>query len=258
MAREREPEARRPRGRQVRVPPCQHADCLGLTAHAAGNPSLELHLRAREGATVEDQTKAHEQGPDSDVMGGRSARPGRRDKQGDVMGGRTAEARQRGATESAAPPSFRPSLRQRVETWWKRDRLDEQLAQGADPNATAELRLRAAQLVSAPGRVELANALETAVREARGRQGAVHACGDDLLALAQRLRDERPISVRGAAMTRRLTDLVRARPVGRVPFRATSALDRADAEPSLQEAVRSAQLAVEPSAPDKRSFPSAA
>jgi hypothetical protein len=145
-----------------------------------------------------------------------------------------------------------------VETWWKRDRLDEQLAQGADPNATAELRLRAAQLVSAPGRVELANALETAVREARGRQGAVHACGDDLLALAQRLRDERPISVRGAAMTRRLTDLVRARPVGRVPFRATSALDRADAEPSLQEAVRSAQLALERSAPDKRSFPSAA
>ena len=155
--------------------------------------------------------------------------------------------------------SSRPSLWQRVETWWKRDRLDEQLARGADPNAAAELRLRAAQLVSTAGRIDLADALETAVREARGRQGAVRACADDLLALARRLRDERPIDVRGAAMTRRLlSGLARARPVGRVPFRATSAPYPADTESSLREAVRSAQLALEPVEPDEGSFRSAA
>jgi hypothetical protein len=173
-----------------------------------------------------------------------------------------------------APRSFRPSLRQRVKTRRKRGHLDEQLAQGADPNATAELRLRAAQLVSAAGRVELANAVETAVREARGREAAVGAWTDDLLAIARRLRDERPIDVRGAAITRRLvTDLARGRPVGRVPFRAaralyrpvgrvpyraTRALDRGDTESTLQEAVRSAQLALEPFEPDEGSFPSAA
>jgi hypothetical protein len=240
---------------------------------------------------VEDETKAHEQGAHADVMGGRSAQPGRRQDQRDVMGGRsaqpgrrqdqrdvmggrTAEERQRVATESSAPPSFRPSLWQRVETWWKRDRLDEQLARGADPNAAAELRLRAAQLVSTAGRVELADALETVVREARGRHAAVQACADDLLALARRLRDEGPVDVRGAAMTRRLVaDLAGSRPVGRVPFRpttvpygpvgrvpyrATSPRNSGDTESLLHEAVRSAQLALGSVRPEDGSFSSAA
>jgi hypothetical protein len=146
-----------------------------------------------------------------------------------------------------APRSFPPSLRQRLKTWWERDRLDEQLAQGFDREASAELRLRAAQLVSPAGRVELANAVEAVVRETRGRQAAVRASADDLLALAQRLRDERPIDVRGAAMIRRLlTD------------RATSPLYRIDGESSLQEAVRSAKLALDPFEPGEASFPPAA
>jgi hypothetical protein len=223
---------------------------------------------------VDDETKAHDRGGDSDLMGGRSTRPGGQHEQGDVMGGRSADKRQRKATESGPRRSFRPSLRQRVETWWKRDGLDEQLAQGADPNASAELRLRAAQLTSPAGRVELADAVETVLREARGRDAGAQGRPEDLLALAERLRAERPIDVRGAAMTRRLlTDLARARPVGRVPLRATTALYRSvgrvpyratsrpyggDTESSLQQAVRSAQRALEPAQPDEGSFRSAA
>jgi hypothetical protein len=75
-------------------------------------------------------------------------------------------------------------------------------------------------------------------------------------------------------MTRRLlTDLAHARPVGRVPLRATTALYRSvgrvpyratsrpyggDTESSLQQAVRSAQRALEPAQPDEGSFRSAA
>jgi hypothetical protein len=158
-----------------------------------------------------------------------------------------------------AASSSRPSLWQRVKILWRRDRLDKQLADGTDPDATAELRLRAAHLVSTAGRVELADALETFVRDAGGREAAVRACADDLRAIARRLRDERPIDVRGAAMTRRLlSGLARTRPVGRVPFRATSAPYRADTESSLREAVRSAELALEPFQPEEGSFRSAA
>jgi hypothetical protein len=143
--------------------------------------------------------------------------------------------------------SFPPSPGQRLRTWWERDLLDEQLAQGDDREATPELRLRAAQLVSPAERVKLANGVETVVRETRGRQAAVRASADDLLALAQRLCDERPIDVRGAAMTRRLlTD------------RATSPLYRADVESSLQEAVRSARLALDRFESGDAAFTSAA
>jgi hypothetical protein len=44
----------------------------------------------------------------------------------------------------------RTGLALRTRTWWRRDRLDEQLAHGADPATSAELTLRAAQLRS-PG-----------------------------------------------------------------------------------------------------------
>jgi hypothetical protein len=143
--------------------------------------------------------------------------------------------------------SFPPSLWQRLRTWWERDDLDEQLAQGFDREATPELRLRAAQLVSSSGRVELANAVETVVREARGRQAAIRASADDLFDLAQRLRDERPIDVRGAAMIRRL-----------LADRTTSPLYRPDVESSLQEAARSARVALDPFEPGEASFPAGA
>ncbi len=39
-----------------------------------------------------------------------------------------------------------PSLWLRLKTWWRRDRLDEQLAHGADRQASDELELRSIQL----------------------------------------------------------------------------------------------------------------
>ena len=115
----------------------------------------------------------------------------------------------RTGTPSRSRPS-RPSARLRLKTWWLRDRLDEQLAEGADPRTSAELTLRAEQLGSAAERVRLAEYLERVLRvadEPAGmsglllRRGQVHACADELLALDRRLRDDRPIELRGAAMT---------------------------------------------------------
>ena len=149
--------------------------------------------------------------------------------------------------DRSARRSFPSSLWQRLMTWWERDDLDEQLAQGFDREATPELRLRAAQLVSPIGRVQLADAVERTVREARGRQAAIHASANDLLALAQRLRDESPIDVRGAAMIRRLLN-----------DRTTSPLYRSDVEPSLPDAARSAMVALDPFEGGEASLASAA
>ena len=108
------------------------------------------------------------------------------------------------------PRAPRPGVGLRLRTWWRRDRLDEQLANGTDPRTSAELTLRAEQLGSAAERVRLAEYLERVLRvadEPAGmsglllRRGQVHACADELLALDRRLRDDRPIELRGAAMT---------------------------------------------------------
>jgi hypothetical protein len=102
----------------------------------------------------------------------------------------------------------------RMRTRWQRNRLDEQIAGGAETTATAELNLRAAQLRSRGERQRIANALVEAVGEARRgdpvsvrtkpHRAEVRACADDLLALAARLRDDLPVDVRGAAMAARL------------------------------------------------------
>ena len=102
----------------------------------------------------------------------------------------------------------------RVRTRVQRNRLDEQIAGGADTTATAELTLRAAQLRSHAERQRIANALVEAVGEARRgdpvtvrtkpHRGQVRACADELLGLAERLRDDLPVDVRGAAMAARL------------------------------------------------------
>ena len=148
----------------------------------------------------------------------------------------------------------RPDIALRIRTWWRRDRLDEQLAHGADPAAGAELALRAEQLRSTAVRSELANALVEAVGDARRpnlepytakgqrERAEVLACADDLLALALRLRDGQPIEVRGAAMTARLL---------RTPF------DR-DGDQNLGDAVRTARLALDPSAPRGQDLATAA
>ena len=104
----------------------------------------------------------------------------------------------------------RPGVGLRLRTWWRRDHLDEQLADGTDPRTNAELTLRAEQLSSDAERARLADALEGVVQEANKplaflkllvRRREVRACADELLALAHRLRDDRPIDLRGAAMT---------------------------------------------------------
>jgi hypothetical protein len=102
----------------------------------------------------------------------------------------------------------------RMRTRWQRNRLDEQIAGGAQTTATAELNLRAAQLRSHGERHRIANALVEAVGEARRgdpvtvkarpHRAEVRASADELLGLAARLRDDLPIDVRGVAMAARL------------------------------------------------------
>jgi hypothetical protein len=113
-----------------------------------------------------------------------------------------------------APRSQRPSLRLRLRTWWKGMDLDAQLADGVDPTRSPELRLRAQQLASPKMRTELAFRVSRAVELAdRGfelttitarvpiKRARVRACRQWLLQIVQRLRADRPLAVRGLAMT---------------------------------------------------------
>jgi hypothetical protein len=62
----------------------------------------------------------------------------------------------------------RPTLAVRIRTRWRRNRLDDELARGADPGTNAGLSLRAAQLRSPAERSRLANALVRALGDATG------------------------------------------------------------------------------------------
>lgn len=111
------------------------------------------------------------------------------------------------------PADTRQSLAVRVRTRWSRNRLDEELAHGADPD-TAALSMRASQLRSPAERSRLANALAEALGDARRgtpvtlkvqpQRAEVRAAADELIALVGRLRNDQPVSVRGAAMAARL------------------------------------------------------
>ena len=113
-------------------------------------------------------------------------------------------------------PPRNPSAtgRLRLRTRWQRNRLDEQIAGGAETTASAELSLRAAQLSSHAERQRIANALVEAVGESRRgdpvtirtkpHRAEVRAVADELLGLAERLRDDLPVDVRGVAMAARL------------------------------------------------------
>jgi hypothetical protein len=115
-------------------------------------------------------------------------------------------------SKAPAPASGRPGVALRLRTRRRRNRLDEQLADGVDPTTSAELRLRAAQLDSPAERTRIANALVDALGKARQpnlgafrheviqRHGAIDNSAGDLSALALRLRDDRPVDVRGAAL----------------------------------------------------------
>jgi hypothetical protein len=134
------------------------------------------------------------------------------------------------------------SLGTRIRTRLRRNRLDDELARGADPGATAQLSLRAAQLRSHKERSRLANALVETLGEARRgepvtlrvrpQRAEVRASADDLLALVARLRDGQPIDVRGAAMTALLVD------------HSASPLRR-DGGQDLQQELRAARIALD-------------
>jgi hypothetical protein len=140
----------------------------------------------------------------------------------------------------------RPSLAVRIRTWLRRNHLDEELAHGADPDTTAELNRRATQLRSPAERSRLANALTETLGDARRgtpvtiraqpQRAEVRAAADDLQALIARLRDGRPISVRGAAITARLMS-DRAGPL------------RRDGGEDMQHAIRAARFALDATAP---------
>ena len=92
----------------------------------------------------------------------------------------------------------------------RRTPLDRELAQGADPGTRPELAHRGDQLRSPEERARIANALVEAVGDARRNEpltlrprpqcAVVREAADELLALALRLREPRPVSVRVAAM----------------------------------------------------------
>ena len=151
----------------------------------------------------------------------------------------------------------RVGLITRARTRWRRGRLDEQLARGSDPETSVELRLRAAHLSSQSGRARLANALVERLGDARGpylgafsmrtrRQDAtIREAADELQALVQRLRDERPVEVRGAAMAARLL------------YGKDSPLHH-DSGPELKAALRATNAALDMSAPATHSLATAA
>jgi hypothetical protein len=134
-----------------------------------------------------------------------------------------------------------PSLAVRAWTRLRRNRLDQELALGADPAARAQLGHRAAQLQSRHERARLANALVETLGEARRgdpvtirvrpQRAVVRASADDLWGLVLRLRDDRPVDVRGAAMTARLVS-DRAGPL------------RRPGDVDLQDAIRAAHTAL--------------
>jgi hypothetical protein len=103
----------------------------------------------------------------------------------------------------------RPSLRLRLRVSTQSTALDNELARGASPMQSRALALRARQLVKPKSRERLASALESLWEHAQRAsstsivplpRGEITQAGAWLLALAQRLRDPRPIYAGGAAM----------------------------------------------------------
>jgi hypothetical protein len=134
-------------------------------------------------------------------------------------------------------------LKRTFRTRRRRNRLDEQIAAGVRYGDQTPLGRRAAELQTRSERARLANALVEAVGEARMGEAAtikrrpqraeVRAGADQLLALAERLRESTPIDVRGAAMVALLVNDRRS------PL-------RRPAEQSLSDAVVAAYAALIP------------
>ena len=149
----------------------------------------------------------------------------------------------------------RPNLAVRVRARWRRNRLDEQLAHGTDPSTSLELELRAAQLRSRRERSRIANALVEILGDARKgapvtikvqpQRAQIRAGADDLLELVGRLRDDQPVSVRGAAMAARLLSDSAS------PLRRHAGQD-------LQHAIRAARFALDATGPTAHDLAAAA
>jgi hypothetical protein len=111
--------------------------------------------------------------------------------------------------EDHTPGALTVQLRQ----WSRRDALDRLLIDGAPPDTSPELALRAVRLTRESHRYRLAAELEAVVAVAdrdEPSRTALHVCGDQvreargmLLDVAARLRDG-PCCARGVALTRRL------------------------------------------------------
>jgi hypothetical protein len=102
----------------------------------------------------------------------------------------------------------------RVRTYLTRRNLDRELADGADPDTSAALRMRADQLRSIEGRARIADRLQRVLDEAhapsrlhfvlRPHRAEIRARAPELQDLIERLRSSLPITPRGAAMSARL------------------------------------------------------
>ena len=150
-----------------------------------------------------------------------------------------------------------PTLGLRLRTRWTQNRLDRELASGADPASSPELTLRAAQLQSQAVRSRHANAIVEMIGRANepnlgrftgaGEQqhAEIREYADNLRALVARLRDDRPIDIQGAAMTARLVN-DRSSPLYRA------------GDQGLGSAVLSARLALDRSAQVRQDLASAA
>ena len=98
----------------------------------------------------------------------------------------------------------------RLRTFIKLAGLDEALAGGVDPGESRELTLRAKQLTKRRKRIGFARAIEKIVNDVKSpepqillrvfRRGPVRENRSLLLELAERLRAEAPMSLRGLAM----------------------------------------------------------
>lgn len=119
-----------------------------------------------------------------------------------------------GALDTLSTELDRPGLAVRIHVSTHRLSLDRELARGDNPLGSAALALRARQLVSPRTRERLAATLERLVECAKRRPAPseivwvphreILETRSELLGLASRLRDARPVYARGVAMVSRL------------------------------------------------------
>jgi hypothetical protein len=111
------------------------------------------------------------------------------------------------------PGALRRPLSLRLKVSLQRDALTRDLALGASPTASAELTLRAAQLIGLRHRRQLARSLRRLPKEARAphliRSTIIHRYGvvqaeAAINALIARLDDNQPVAVQGMAMLEQL------------------------------------------------------